>query len=81
MVAEGLLLTISSRKFWDKIRIGQRLPPQPANKDKPALPDRVTWGLRREGRIRAPYPSFMLDRALRLLGRRAFDNDFTDDGG
>ena len=30
MVAEGLLLTISSRKFWDRIRIGQRLPPQPA---------------------------------------------------
>lgn len=78
---ERLLLTMSDGKPWDRIRLGARLAafePGAGHHLKP-LRDRVSWYLRRFGRIRAPYSSFLLERALRTLGRRAFDSDFTSD--
>jgi len=38
--------------------------------------DRITWGLRREGRVRAPYSSSLLRDFLSISGRDAFDLDF-----
>ncbi|WP_029868166.1 hypothetical protein [Sphingomonas sp. UNC305MFCol5.2] len=80
-IDDRLLLTMSNDKPWDKIRVGTRLAAYqpPPGHHLGALPDRVTWFLRREGRIRAPYSAFLLERALRMLGRRAFDSDFTTD--
>lgn len=39
---------------------------------------RVTWALRREGRIRNPYSAAILKDFLALSGRHAFDLDFAD---
>lgn len=78
---DRLLLTMSETKTWKAVRVGKRLAPfnpGPGQALQP-LPDRVTWHLRREGRIRAPYSSFLLERALKMLGRQAFDLDFTKD--
>jgi len=41
--------------------------------DRPA---RVTWRLRRIGRIRSPYADALLDRMVGVINRRAFDLDF-----
>nr|WP_313124584.1 hypothetical protein [Stenotrophomonas geniculata] len=38
--------------------------------------DRVTWSLRRDGRVRAPYSSSLLRELLSISGRDAFDVDF-----
>jgi hypothetical protein len=40
------------------------------------LPNRMTWRLRRVGRIRPPYADAMLDRMVGVINRRAFDLDF-----
>jgi hypothetical protein len=39
---------------------------------------RVTWRLRRVGRLRQPYIAALLDQQLDLMGRHAFDVDFMD---
>ena len=41
------------------------------------LPKRVTWSLRRVGRIRMPYAAALLRDFLAIQGRDAFDLDFT----
>ncbi|MBN6111893.1 hypothetical protein [Xanthomonas bonasiae] len=42
------------------------------------LESRVTWSLRREGRIRNPYSGAILKDFLAVSGRHAFDLDFAD---
>jgi hypothetical protein len=42
-----------------------------------SLPRRVTWSLRRCGRIRMPYAAALLRDFLAIQGRDAFDLDFT----
>ncbi|MCW4463112.1 hypothetical protein OK349_15465 [Sphingomonas sp. BT-65] len=78
-IDDRLLLTMSSNAPWERVRMGVRMEAYvpPPGHHLQALPDRVTWFLRREGRIRAPYSAFLLERALRTLGRRAFDSDYT----
>jgi hypothetical protein len=46
----------------------------------PALPKRVTWRLRRCGRIRMPYSVALLDQYLSIMSRRAFDLDYMAPG-
>lgn len=41
------------------------------------LPKRVTWSLRRSGRVRMPYAAALLRDFLAVQGRDAFDLDFT----
>ncbi|WP_208509544.1 hypothetical protein [Variovorax paradoxus] len=43
------------------------------------LPKRVTWSLKRTGRVRMPYAAALLRDYLSLQGRDAFDLDFTKD--
>jgi hypothetical protein len=42
------------------------------------LESRVTWSLRREGRVRNPYSAAILADFLAVSGRHAFDLDFAD---
>lgn len=42
----------------------------------PALPQRMTWQLRRCGRIRMPYASALLDDYVSVMSRQAFDLDY-----
>jgi hypothetical protein len=77
LIDDRLLLTMTDGSPWDRVRVGKRLAPHVPNGGyQQPLADRVTWFFRREGRIRAPFSSFLLERALRTLGRRAFDTDF-----
>ena len=79
-IDDRLLLTMSDVSPWDRIRLGARLAPYAPSHggNQTHLPDRVTWFLRREGRVRAPYSAFLLERTLRTLGRRAFDTDYAN---
>lgn len=51
--------------------------PRPEN-DPSDNKKRVTWRLRRCGRIRNPYVSALLNEYLSVIGRHAFDLDFMD---
>lgn len=48
--------------------------------DIPALPRRVTWRLRRCGRVRMPYSIALLDQYLSIMSRQAFDLDYMSPG-
>lgn len=77
-IDDRLMLTMSDGDLWRGVRLGKRLAAFNVNGHHLGpLPDRVTWFLRRDGRIRAPYSAFLLERALHTLGRRAFDADYT----
>ena len=44
-------------------------------------PKRVTWRLRRCGRVRMPYAAALLDQYTTVMSRQAFDLDFMSVGG
>lgn len=46
----------------------------------PALPRRLTWRLRRCGRIRMPYSVALLNQYLDIMSRQAFDLDYIAPG-
>lgn len=64
-------LVPSDSNAFNRIRYGKY-----RNKT-PGSPERITWSLRRCGRIRSPYPAWLLSTYLALVGRDAFDVDFT----
>lgn len=51
-----------------------------ANKQTIERPKRVTWRLRRCGRIRAPYSAALLDQYTTVMSRHAFDLDYMSPG-
>lgn len=51
---------------------------EPSERDDVRLGARITWGLRRDGRIRASYAAAMLRNYLAVVGREAYDLDFTE---
>jgi hypothetical protein len=51
---------------------------EPSEHDGERLGPRITWGLRRDGRIRASYAAAMLRNYLAVVGREAYDLDFTE---
>jgi hypothetical protein len=51
-----------------------------ANGKNTTLPKRVTWRLRRCGRIRAPYSTALLDQYTTVMSRHAFDLDYISPG-
>lgn len=46
----------------------------------PALPERITWRLKRAGRVRMPYAVALLDYYLAGMSRHAFDMDYISPG-
>lgn len=50
------------------------------NKKTIERPKRVTWRLRRCGRIRAPYSAALLDQYTNVMSRHAFDLDYMSQG-
>jgi hypothetical protein len=48
--------------------------------EAPALPKRVTWNLRRCGRVRVPYSVALLNQYVSVMSRQAFDLDFIAPG-
>lgn len=50
------------------------------NGETVSRPKRVTWRLRRFGRVRAPYAAALLDLYTSVVSRQAFDLDFMSPG-
>jgi hypothetical protein len=79
LVNEDLALTLNLGDAFKHIRMGAFLPARQAQGGDAAVPDRVTWHLRRFGRIRMPFAASLLEQLLAVMGRRAFDLDFEAD--
>lgn len=78
-VREGLLLTSSTARCFAPIRLGV-LKAEAAvtgNPPMPQRPRRVTWHLRRCGRVRADHAAAVLEDILHNMGRAAFDLDYS----
>ena len=63
------------------VEVGSFMPAKEARVNKVVKrdPSRVTWCLRRMGRIRMPFASDILDRYVAVVSRNAFDLDFTEE--
>ncbi|KQT33658.1 hypothetical protein ASG29_06510 [Sphingomonas sp. Leaf412] len=76
-LVEDLILTTSRTVKVQQVRIGIRKAAlQRQGDQRGPLPERVSWNLRRIGRVRPPFSSALLETTLLVLGRRAFDIDF-----
>jgi hypothetical protein len=83
LLKDGLQLCLSQDSPFNKIFSATfadasktKVPDDPSDNRK-----RVTWRLRRMGRLRQPYVAALLDQHLDLMGRHAFDIDFMDIAG
>ncbi|MCJ2143211.1 hypothetical protein [Methylobacterium sp. E-066] len=74
----ALQLTFSTGDNFKHVFRGVREPVATATPDgrTVAAPDRVTWRLRRCGRIRMPYAAALLDDYVSVTSRQAFDLDY-----
>lgn len=74
----SLQLSFGFENEFSHFYVGRVKEAKPANPSAkiPELFKRVTWRLRRIGRIRAPHSIDFLEEYLRDMGRRAFDRDF-----
>lgn len=70
------LLTFGGRGILSTTTKAKRK--EPSEHDGKRLEARITWGLRRDGRIRASYAAAMLRNYLAVVGREAYDLDFTE---
>ena len=80
LLTDGLQLCVSQDSPFKKVFCPTFEPirnPKPENDPSDNL-KRVTWRLRRCGRIRHPYVAALLDQYLDVIGRHAFDLDFMD---
>jgi hypothetical protein len=78
MVQIALQLTFASDGAFKHIHMAtlERGSEQKINGKKTAVPRRVTWRLRRCGRIRMPYAAALLDQYMTVMSRHAFDLDY-----
>lgn len=82
LLTDGLQLCLSQESPFKQIFSPTFEPirnPKPAD-DPSDNKKRVTWRIRRCGRIRHPYIAAMLDEYLDVIGRHAFDVDFMEVG-
>ncbi|MEJ0025950.1 MAG: hypothetical protein WDN01_07975 [Rhizomicrobium sp.] len=80
LLTDGLQLCVSQDSPFKKVFCPTFEPvrdPKPEDDPSDNL-KRVTWRLRRRGRIRHPYVAALLDQYLEVIGRHAFDLDFMD---
>ncbi|MER8395739.1 hypothetical protein [Mesorhizobium sp. M0959] len=82
LVALGLQLSFSSADAFRHIHVAVFEPgsTQKVNGLDVARPKRVTWRLRRCGRIRMPYAAALLDQYTTVVSRHAFDLDYMSPG-
>ncbi len=80
LLKDGLQLCVSQDSPFNKVfsaTFADVVIPKAADDPSDNL-KRVTWRLRRMGRLRQPYIAALLDQHLDLMGRHAFDVDFMD---
>ncbi len=74
---EDLILTTSRTAMVRQVRLGCRKAANARQGDpRGPLLERITWNLRRIGRVRPPFSAALLETTLLVMGRRAFDIDF-----
>lgn len=81
-VAPGLQLTFASAEAFKHIHSPVFENPSTLKAKGKAIerPQRVTWSLRRCGRVRMPYAAALLDLYTSVMSRQAFDLDFMPSG-
>lgn len=75
----SLQLAMPGQKSFKKIQQGEFKKSNVVNMagEKTQLPERITWNLRRAGRIKMPYAASLLKDYMSVMSREAFDLDFT----
>ncbi len=78
-----LLLTFTASSEFKHIYqpVVEKASERKVNGEMIEKPKRVTWRLRRCGRIRMPYAAALLDQYTAVMSRQAFDLDFMSAGG
>lgn len=76
-----LQLTFGPSESFKQVRSPKLVAASPKTNFREALPKRVTWKLRRCGRLRMPYAAAMLEQYVAVSARRAFDLDYLSDRG
>jgi hypothetical protein len=80
VIDPSLQLCFSSEKPFNTVHSASYIPqfnPKQAG-DPSDNVKRVTWKLRRYGRVRMPYATALLDQYMEVMSRRAFEIDFMD---
>ena len=82
-IAVELLLTFSASDCFKHIYkpILEQATKEKAYGKTIKKPKRITWRLRRCGRVRMPYAAALLDQYTSVMSRHAFDLDFMSPGG
>jgi hypothetical protein len=80
LLTDGLQLCVSQESPFKQVFAPTFVPVHNPKHDNDPSDNkkRVTWRLRRCGRIRHPYIAALLDEYLGVIGRHAFDVDFMD---
>jgi plasmid maintenance system antidote protein VapI len=75
-----LVLTFDTDKVYSLVGRGvlRTAPHADGGADPSALPRRLTWKLRRCGRIRMPYAAAIQESYFNIMNRRAFEMDYMD---
>ena len=78
-----LLLTFAASKEFKHIYkpVVEKSSEEKVNEVMIEKPKRITWRLRRCGRVRMPYSAALLDQYTAVMSRHAFDLDFMSAGG
>lgn len=81
-VALALQLTFASADVFKHIHspVFEDASKQKVDGQTIARPERMTWRLRRCGRVRMPYAAALLDLYTSVMSRQAFDLDFMSSG-
>ncbi|RJT32597.1 hypothetical protein D3227_26630 [Mesorhizobium waimense] len=82
-ISTPLQLTFTSEDAFKHIHTAIFEPASKQREDGKDItrPKRVTWRLRRCGRIRMPYAAALLDQYTTVMSRQAFDLDYMSPGG
>jgi hypothetical protein len=81
-VSLGLQLTFTSGGVFKHIHRGVYEPRSEAKVSgvRTTYPKRITWRLRRCGRVRMPYAAALLNQYMSVMSRQAFDMDYMAPG-
>jgi hypothetical protein len=81
-VSQVLQLTFDTREAFSRVHspVFSALVGANAAAEIPKLPKRISWQLRRSGRVRMPYSVALLNQYLGVMSRQAFDMDYMTPG-
>jgi hypothetical protein len=78
LINPKLQLIFDAPAGFNQVRHGAFVPAVAKTATTAALPNRVTWKMRRCGRLRTPFAAILLDEYYAVAGRPALDLKFVD---